>query len=103
MAAFQSIPKHWARLAEENDFRQLRQFDAWSDDTAWRREFLKRERQVLTDPEEHFDSRAVVELASMHRRDVLLWLASNRPRGADEKEIAAGIGKKGDRTVSLDM
>ena len=97
--AYGGIPKHWNRLAERNDYRQLRQFGAWPDDAAWRRAFLERERQVLTDTEERFNSRSFVELAP-EQRDVLLWLANNRPRGATEKQIAAGIGKKGDRAVS---
>ena len=77
----------------------MRQFDAWSDDVAWRRAFLECERQVLTDPEEHFDNRAFIELAPVGRK-VLLWLAKNQPKGATEKDIAAGIDMKGDRKVS---
>ena len=97
--AYGGIPKHWKRLAADDNYVQLRQFDAWPDDTAWRRAFLERERQVLADRSERFNSRAFVELAAVHR-EALLWLAQNHPKAATDKQIAAGIGMKGDPRVS---
>ena len=96
--AYGGVPKHWHRFADSNRFAKLREFSLWPDDAAWRRAFIDNEREFLADPEERFDSRSFVELAPQ-QREVLLWLAHNRPRGATLEEVEAGLGKRGDPTV----
>ena len=79
--AFGGVPRHWNRFATGARTARLRDFGAWPDDRTWRLAFLAEQRRILQDPEERCDNKAFIELAA-ENRDVLLWLARNRPRGA---------------------
>ncbi len=68
------IPCYWNRFAVDERFSRLNDFSTITDEHEWRLAFLKVEREILDEPEECFDSKAVVKL-SEGLRDVLAWMA----------------------------
>ena len=87
--AFGGIPRNWEQFAEPNN--AVGNFDQWSDDDAWRTAFVKRElSRVIRDKDERFDSKAYVELDEMPRK-LLVWMATNKPNGEQEKKIRQSI------------
>ena len=97
-SAFGGVPKHWHRFANSGKTAKLRNFALWPDDSAWRKAFIDNECELLVDPEERFDSSSFVELAPQPS-EVLLWLASNCPRGATNQELQDRLDRSGDQAI----
>ena len=97
-SAFGGVPKHWRRFTEDDRATNLSNFLLWPDDSAWRKAFIDNECELLVDPEERFDSSSFVELAPQPR-EVLLWLANNRPRGATTQELQDKLNRSGDQAI----
>ena len=87
--AFGGIPRHWERFA--NPKNALGNFREWTNDDAWRTAFVKHElSRVIRKDEERFDNKAFVELADLPR-ELLVWMANNRPNGEEETKIRQSI------------
>jgi len=85
--AFGGMPNQWERFVVEPEFAALRDFGVWPDGRAWRRAFIEAQRDWLEKHrEDRFDNVAYVEIDERHR-DVLLWLARERPGGARERRF----------------
>ena len=97
--AFGGIPRNWERFAEPENAVGF--FDQWSDDDAWRTAFVKHEfSRVINDDEERFDSKAFVELAAIPR-ELLVWMADNRPNGEEETKIRQSIFGSAPRPTNI--
>ena len=99
--AFGGIPQNWEAFASsDDDAERLRDFSAWPNDETWRSSFLDWQYRRLTrQPIEHFDDRSSIELTGPHR-EILLWLALNRPKGAMVREFPTDL-QRGDRNPPL--
>ena len=103
--AYGGMPNHWERFAssQRERWRQLRDFDAWSDEAAWRAAFVKAEREHLDDePADRYDNRSYVELAEPHR-EVLMHLARGRRRGYTVREFPQRMRRRDDPSLKRSL
>ena len=74
--AYNGLPRHWERFQNNSD---LSDFSRIPDDSAWTREFMKREEHRRTSPGEGFQDQMEVQLRSSDLA-IIRWLAE-KPSG----------------------